>query len=150
MFDLLGKPIFALAAVAVAAWLVRRGIGPRAAVFVVLAAAGLVLNAAAKSVFGVTPLWQEIKGPQALANFPSGHVFYAVVLGGALARLAHLAGRRDLVLLAAVPVVLMGPMRVIGGAHLAGDVLAGYLLGAAWLCVCVAVFSDGRALWTSR
>lgn len=133
-FELLGTPLFAALTVGTAAYLVWRGIGARAVAFVVAASAVVVPNAVLKALLSPTPLWEstrDVAGP----NYPSGHVAYAVGLAGALGWLAWERGRRDLVVIAAVFVVVMGPSRVWAGAHLPSDVVAGYLVGAAWLLV---------------
>lgn len=138
-FDLLGRPLFAAVALGVSAWLVGRGSGARDALLVVSATAGVAVNAVLKALSGVTPLWAETHPSDAGLNYPSGHTVYAVVLAGALAVLAHRRGRRDLVAIAAIPIVLMGPLRVLDGVHLASDVVAGYLFGLAWLAATVAL-----------
>jgi undecaprenyl-diphosphatase len=132
-FDLLGKPLFAVLAVGPAVALVWRGLGLRAAAFVALGSAAVVPNALLKVLLSPTPLWEAARDEG--ANYPSGHVAYAVGLAGALAWLAWERGRRDLVVIALVFVVLMGPSRVWTGAHLPSDVVAGYLVGAGWLLV---------------
>jgi undecaprenyl-diphosphatase len=133
-FDLAGKPLFAIVTVGTAAWLVARSMGPRAAFFVVASSAAVAPNAILKVVLGPTPLWVE-SSSVAAANYPSGHVVYAVGLAGALAVLARERGRGDLVVLAAAMALIMGPTRVFGGSHLPSDVLAGYVFGAGWLAL---------------
>jgi membrane-associated phospholipid phosphatase len=134
LFNLLGRPLMAIVAVGTAAWLVARSMGPRAALFVVVGSAAVVPNALLKIVLGPTPLWVESVSTAA-ANYPSGHVVYAVGFVGALAVLARERGRGDLVVIALVAILIMGPSRVFAGAHLPSDVLAGYLFGAAWLAI---------------
>jgi membrane-associated phospholipid phosphatase len=143
-FDLLGKPLFAVLAVIPAVVLVWRGLGLRAAAFVALGSAAVVPNAVLKALLSPTPLWEAARGGDG-ANYPSGHVAYAVGLAGALAWLAWERGRRDLVVLAVVFVAPMGPTRVWTGAHLPSDVLAGYLVGAAWLLLMRAVLRPRMA-----
>lgn len=133
-FDLLGKPLFAVLTVVPAVGLLWRGLGPRAAAFVALGSAAVVPNAVLKALLSPTPLWDAVRSDSG-ANFPSGHVAYAVGLAGALAWLAWDRGRRDLVLIAVAFVLLMGPSRVWTGSHLPSDVVAGYLVGLAWLLV---------------
>lgn len=128
-----------------ALWLVGRAQGPRAARFLVVAAAGVVLNAVLKQLSGPTPLWSAERPGIPGENFPSGHVVHAVVVAGALAVLARRHGRRDLVALALAGIVLSGVTRVVGGAHLPSDVLAGLLVGGAWLAVALAVADPGAA-----
>lgn len=138
-FDLLGRPLFAAAGLAITVWLIGRGGDRRAVVFVVAATAGVAVNAVLKVVSGRTPLWAEAHPEISGLNYPSGHTVHVVVFAGALAVLAHRCGRRDLVALAVVPIVLAGPSRVLSGAHLISDVIAGYLIGAAWLALVVAL-----------
>lgn len=140
--ELIGTPLFAIVGVGLAVYLVARGLGLAAAWFVAVASAGVVPNGILKVVLGPTPFWREtheVFGP----NYPSGHVVYAVVFAGSLAWLAYERGRRDLVLIALAPIVLMGPMRVVGASHLPSDVIAGYLFGAAWLAGAVALMRTG-------
>lgn len=81
------------------------------------------------------------------ASFPSGHAFGATVLYGALLVLALpglRAGRRTLVVaLVSVLVALIGASRVVLGVHYPSDVVAGWLLGLAWLVGTTAAFRRG-------
>jgi len=96
----------------------------------------------------LTPLWAETHPGLPGLNYPSGHVVHVVTFAGALAVLAYRAGRRDLILIALVPIVVTGPTRVLGDAHAIFDVIAGYLIGVAWLALPVALV-DGGARRTS-
>lgn len=89
----------------------------------------------------------EVEGgiatPGALSSFPSGHVVQAVVAFGVLAHLwASTTRRRGEALLAwliaAAGVAAVGVARLRLGAHWPTDVLAGLLLGGAWLAVLLA------------
>ena len=76
------------------------------------------------------------------ATYPSGHVVRVLVIGGLL--VAAFAGRRGLprwgpVALAAAVAVLVGCARVASHEHWPSDVVGGWLLGAAWLSLCLAV-----------
>ncbi|WP_022930656.1 phosphatase PAP2 family protein [Patulibacter americanus] len=142
LFDLLGKPLFAVLVVGPAVALVWRGLGLRSAAFVALGSAVVVPNALLKVLLSPTPLWEATHADHG-ANYPSGHVAYAVGLAGALAWLAWERGRRDLVVLALGFVVLMGPSRVWTGAHLPSDVVAGYLVGAGWVLIARALLRPG-------
>jgi undecaprenyl-diphosphatase len=139
LMSVIGHPVPALAIVSVSAWLIFRSFGRRDAAFVLLACSGVGANAVAKAISGPTPLWTAEHGRFGLANYPSGHVVFATVLGGALAVLAHRCGRFDLVGLALVLMVTMGVMRVISGAHLPSDVVAGYAFGVAWIAAAAIV-----------
>jgi hypothetical protein len=78
------------------------------------------------------------------AGFPSGHAMTAVVVWGALLLVALPGVRRGarpwLVAATAVLVVAVGLTRLALGVHFVSDVLAGWVLGAAWLAGTVAVF----------
>ncbi|WP_026911183.1 phosphatase PAP2 family protein [Patulibacter minatonensis] len=144
--NVLGTPLFAAALVAATAWLLGRSLGRRAVALVVIACAGVAFNGVLKTVIGPTPLWAEARGGAGVAgdNFPSGHVVYATVLAGALGVLAWERRRTDLVLFAVIAIVVMGPARVLEGAHLTSDVIAGYLVGAGWLVAAVRLTGHGR------
>lgn len=127
LFSVIGTPVVAGLIVATGAWFARRSEGTIGAAFVLLAGAGVVANSALKRLSGPTPL-QDNPG----LNFPSGHVVFAVVAFGALAIVAFRAGRRDAGWLLVALAVAMGPFR-ISATHLLSDVIAGYLVGLAWL-----------------
>lgn len=82
-------------------------------------------------------------------SLPSGHATMAVVVIGTIVVLAwsRLAGRGRVLLvgLAAAWVGAVGATRVYLGVHWFSDVIAGWLVGAAWLAVCVTVWSRWRA-----
>ena len=104
-------------------------------------------------------LWQRarplvveggIATPGALSSFPSGHVVQAVVAFGILAHLwastsksrgeALLAG---LIATAGVAAVVVARLRL--GAHWPTDILAGAILGAAWLAVLLGALRRAEA-----
>jgi membrane-associated phospholipid phosphatase len=75
------------------------------------------------------------------ASYPSGHTVRIVVMAGLL--VAAFAGRRSLArwlpIAAAIAwVILVGCARIASREHWATDVLGGWLLGAAWLSLCLA------------
>jgi undecaprenyl-diphosphatase len=82
-------------------------------------------------------------------SLPSGHATMSVVVIGALVVLAwagrHRLGRVLMVTAAAVWIAAVGASRVYLGVHWFSDVIAGWLVGAAWLAVCVALWSWWRA-----
>jgi undecaprenyl-diphosphatase len=82
-------------------------------------------------------------------SLPSGHAMMSMVVIGTIVVLSwsRLAGRGRavLVVLAAAWVGAVGATRVYLGVHWFSDVVAGWLVGAAWLAVCVAVWSWWRA-----
>ena len=70
-------------------------------------------------------------------SFPSGHTLNAVVVFGIIAILyASTLGY----ILAGIYILLMGASRIWLGHHWFTDVLAGWLIGAAWLLVISAIF----------
>jgi membrane-associated phospholipid phosphatase len=117
----LAEPATAIVTVGVIAVIAWRRDGPRAAVLV----------AAVASIVVVTTIAKDLPGRD--TSLPSGHVAYATALGGFVAlellRLRLFATAAAVVVLAA----LMGPARLIDGAHLPIDVVTGAGLGAAWL-----------------
>jgi undecaprenyl-diphosphatase len=137
LFDGLATPYVAVATVAIAAAVVWENLGRRWAVLVVAASGVVVLTASLKHVLGATPLWASLD--RGGLNYPSGHVAYATSLAGFLALLAWWRGQRAATAALVLVVVLMGPQRVIARTHLPSDVIAGYLVGLAWLSAVVAV-----------
>lgn len=138
-------PLFALVAV----WLLRSG-RPRLAIFVVVTAAGSAgLNALVKlAVHRARPVLPD---PVAHANglsFPSGHAQSAMVAASLLGLLAlprlHGARRAIAVALGVAWVLAIGFARVFLGVHFVSDVLAGYVLGAAWVAAMAAAFRAWR------
>lgn len=87
--------------------------------------------------------------PQTSLSFPSGHSLGSIVVIGML---TVLVGRelRSTVLRAALAttssaaVALIGVSRLYLGVHWLSDVLAGWLLGGAWLALCLVVTLSGR------
>jgi membrane-associated phospholipid phosphatase len=82
-------------------------------------------------------------------SLPSGHATMSVVVIGTLVVLAW-AGRTAtaravLVAAAALWVGAVGLTRIYLGVHWFSDVLAGWLVGSAWLALCVAVWSRWHA-----
>jgi undecaprenyl-diphosphatase len=142
-------PVYLVAFAALAAWLAWRG-RVRLAIFVVVAmAGGSLLNALVKvAVHRARPVLPD---PVAHANglsFPSGHAQSAMVAAGVVLLIflpaLHGAVRFAAVGLAAVAVLAIGFSRVALGVHFASDVLAGYVLGAAWVAALTAAFSASR------
>lgn len=136
----------AIVALATGAWLAaRRRLAD--AVFVVGAwLGGLVLFR------GLKLLLDRARPPEvdrlvAVTNesLPSGHATMATVVIGCLVALAWAgrtaASRTALVALAALWIGAVGATRIYLGVHWFTDVVAGWLLGGAWLAVCVVAWS---------
>jgi membrane-associated phospholipid phosphatase len=137
IFNDIASPYVAIATVAVAALAVAENLGARWGVLVVAASAVVVWSTLLKHALGPTPLWHELGRPG--ESYPSGHTAYATALGGFLLVLALWRGQRVLAVAAGAVIVIMGPQRVIAETHLPSDVIGGYAVGAAWLCVVLAV-----------
>jgi membrane-associated phospholipid phosphatase len=82
-------------------------------------------------------------------SLPSGHATTAIVVIGTLVVLAWPgrtpAGRAWLVAAATLWVGAVGLTRIYLGVHWFSDVVAGWLVGGAWLAVCVVMWSWWRA-----
>lgn len=131
-FSVIGGPPVAFLSGLVALWFTGRAVGRGGLAFVLLACAGVGVNAVLKAASGPTPLMTAKYGLQAL-NFPSGHTVYAVVMFGSLAWLAWNCRRWDIAAVLLVLIAGMGPARVVAETHFVSDVIAGYLVGAGWL-----------------
>ena len=85
-------------------------------------------------------------------SFPSGHAMGTLAIAGMLAYVLgtfHRDQRTRIALVGAAAAwsVLMGATRLYLGAHYVSDVLAGFLGGAAWLAVSVALTEHLRRRW---
>jgi undecaprenyl-diphosphatase len=142
-------PVYIAVFAAVAGWLVWRRL-PRLALFVVVTLVGSsVLNALVK--LAVDRSRPVLPDPVAHANgmsFPSGHAQSATVAAAVLLLvfLPALRGawRPFAVAVAVAYVAAVGFARVALGVHYVSDVLAGYVLGAAWVAAMTAAFSAWR------
>ena len=139
----------ALVAVAVGAWC--WGVGRRAdAVLAIGAMAGASL------VFRLIKVLLDRSRPPAAdrlvaetnESLPSGHATMSTVVIGTIVVLAwsgsSALARAAMVVAAAVWVGAVGATRVYLGVHWISDVFAGWAVGAAWLAVCVTVWSRLR------
>lgn len=131
-FASIGTPVISALTVAAAGWFVWRAAGPRALAFTLLAFCGVLVNMVLKRLSGPTPTWTQEVSELGL-NYPSGHTVYAVVFFGALAWVAWRRQRLDIAVVLVLLIVAMGPTRVLIETHFVSDVIAGYLVGAAWL-----------------
>ncbi|WP_305782398.1 phosphatase PAP2 family protein [Symbioplanes lichenis] len=147
--DLGGRTIMIwLVTVAVVLLLIRRR--TRLAVYlIVTGAGGLLLDPSLKTLVG--RLRPVVDVPVATApgnSFPSGHALGSMVAYGSLL-LVFLPAvpprwRKAAIGLVALIIVLVGVTRISLGVHYLSDVLAGWLLGAAWLVVTAYAFRVWR------
>ena len=139
-------PLFA----AVAAWLAWWQRLPRLAAFVVVTMTGsTLLNALVKlAVDRARPVLDDPVAHAAGMSFPSGHAQSAMVAASVLLLvflpLLRGAWRWVAVGVAVVYVLAIGFARVTLGVHYVSDVLAGYVLGAAWVAAMIAAFNAWR------
>jgi undecaprenyl-diphosphatase len=142
LFGPVGMPCMAVAAILVLS-LRRRSRTP----LILIAGAGigsLLMTIAGKDIIGRNrpPLSEAVPPFEYSPSFPSGHTLNATVIAGVVGYLLWLH-RRALVakvLCVVVPVVIavvVGLTRVLLGAHWFTDVVAAWLLGAAWLALVV-------------
>jgi undecaprenyl-diphosphatase len=137
-----------LTTIAVLVLLIRRR--RRLALFLVVAGVGaLLLDPSVKTLVG--RLRPVVEAPVATApgnSFPSGHALGSMVVYGALL-LVFLPAvprrwRKAVIALVATVILAIGITRVGLGVHYVSDVLAGWLLGAAWLGVTAYAFQLWR------
>lgn len=130
----------------VVAWLLWRRRWRLALFAVVVTAGSSLLNTGVKTVVHRTrPIVSQPLVHEPGASFPSGHA-QAAIVGFGMLLIVCLPGltrlwRRVAVTVAALLVLLIGFSRVALAAHFVSDVVAGFVLGAAWLAAMVAVFS---------
>ena len=131
-----------LAAVA-AALLLRSARRAHAAIVMIAFVGGQVLSEGAKQLYqrARPPVADQLVVSTSYA-LPSGHSLGAIVVVGVVAAVAVQLGpgraRRSGVIVLATAVVLgIGASRLYLGVHWPTDILSGYLLGGAWLAVCV-------------
>ena len=139
--------------VAVALFIRRR---PRLGAFVVVTAAlGGLIDAVVKGWVGRSrPAFTHPIVVESGKSFPSGHAMSSTFVYGALALivLPLFPGRtRALpVAVAGTLVITIGFSRLALGAHFLTDVLGGFALGLAWLCLSAAAFTAWRRERTGK
>lgn len=132
-------------------WLLWRRLW-RLAVFAAVTNAGSsLLNTAVKTaVHRTRPVVSQPFVHEPGSSFPSGHAQAAVVGYGVLLLLflpvMNRLWRRVAVIIAVGMILLIGFSRVALAAHYVSDVLAGFVLGAAWLAAMIALFSAWKVL----
>jgi undecaprenyl-diphosphatase len=138
----IGMPIIAVASLLVLA-IHRRSWTP---VILIVAAGGgsLLMTIAGKDLIGRArpPLTDAVPPYEYSASFPSGHTLNAVAVVGVIAYLLILrqstTRARVLTISAAIFfAITIGLTRVYLGHHWLTDVLAGWILGAAWLALVI-------------
>lgn len=129
--------------------LVVRGRSRLALYVVVTGLGGLLVTNAVKELVG--RLRPEVAAPFASApgwSFPSGHTVAVTIWVGVvllvLLPVVSPRARRPAIAAAVAVVVLVGLTRLGLGVHHLGDVVAGWLLGAAWLAVTTTAFRTWR------
>jgi undecaprenyl-diphosphatase len=143
-------PTLAAMAGLVVALLLWRGQRPEAALVAVTTAGAAVLVVVTKQVVGRArpPLADQLV-VETNQSFPSGHTLGATAVLGVLTvvALGYIGSRRARALTVwagGALIVLIGLSRLYLGVHWATDVLAGWLLGGAWLAVCVTGWRSTR------
>ena len=139
-FGGLGSPIVAMLFVAVAFAIVLRNIGLSAALLVPAAALIAVAEVPLSHGLGQTQAARELGFPA--GGYPSGHAVFTLPTFGMLAWLGWRHGRPEVAAVSLAVVVLTAISRVADRAHLLDEVLGAYLLGAAWLCLVIAVAGE--------
>lgn len=132
-YQQVGRPIVAICEVAITiAWLWRTG-GRRAAQGLLIALLASAICGLIKTICGPTPLWLALH--HVGTDFPSGVVTFVTAAGGYVVAVTWRQGRRITPAVVILIIAGAGPARVLGGQHVLSDVVAGYMLGMAWLIV---------------
>ena len=136
--------LFPLVVLVIVLLLIRRL--PRLATYLAVTGLGaLILDPSLKALVGrVRPVVAEPIGSFSGSSFPSGHTLGATIVYGMLALVLVSAtrGRHKgwILSVAAVVIVAVGLTRIALGVHFLSDVLAGWLLGLAWISVTAYAF----------
>lgn len=142
-------PAWQVALGLVVLWLLWRRLWRLAAFVAVTGIGSSLLNTAVKAAVNrPRPLVDHPLVHPPGASFPSGHA-QAAVTGYAVLLLVFLPvlsprWRRPAVAVSAVMVLAIGFSRVALAAHFVSDVVAGFVLGAAWTAAMTALFSAWR------
>ncbi|MFD1721838.1 phosphatase PAP2 family protein [Amnibacterium endophyticum] len=147
-FTFVGGPVVApvLTVLAIAGLVIVRRSWTPVLVIVPAALGSLAMTIAGKRIFGRErpPMADAVPPYETSASFPSGHTLNAIVIAGAvgyvlLLKRRSVAGRVWTVAVAATYALGIGLSRVYLGHHWLTDVVAAWVLGAAWLAVVVTV-----------
>ena len=147
VISLVGSPVaMAIVCALVAVMLLRAGNRRAAIACVLIASLGGLLNT------GIKELVHRPRPPGAERylsghswSFPSGHAMGSLIGYGMLSYCvitylpASTAVRRAIVAVCALTVVAVGVSRIALGVHYRGDVVGGWLIGAAWLASGIAL-----------
>ncbi|AEA26972.1 phosphatase PAP2 family protein [Pseudonocardia benzenivorans] len=136
----LGMVVVAVATCAVLLW--QRRIRAAAVVVVALGGAGVLVVVVKNLVARPRPPQSWQLAAESSYSLPSGHALSSTVVLGIVAAVVVTRTTRTLirwttVALAAGAVAAIGVSRLYLGVHWPSDVLDGWLLGGAWLTVCV-------------
>jgi undecaprenyl-diphosphatase len=144
LFTHVGSGLWLVPLAAVAAGILAARRAWADALLVAMATAGaLIINPLFKEFFSrPRPAIHDPDLTLRTFSFPSGHAMGSAAVYGALAtvvarRLRGTPWASVVVAAAVVLVLLIGASRVYLGAHFPTDVVAGWILGLAWLLVCV-------------
>ena len=143
VFTALGSTVGLTVLTAICASLLfMRGHRVHALVLTVTMLGSSLLTVVLKEVFGrARPSTDTLLGfPASTTSFPSGHSFNTAVFAGLLAGMVLMTTAASLyralgIMAAAGATLLVGVSRVYLGYHWMTDVLAGWSLGLAWLCL---------------
>ena len=146
----LGKPPALWVVVGVAALHTQRHHLPRLTIFLLATSLGgaLVSTVVKVAVDRPRPELEHRLITAIGKSFPSGHALSSTVVYGAvlvaLLPMVHRRWRHAAVAATAVLVLAIGTTRVLLGVHFVSDVIAGHVLGVAWLLLAVATFETWR------
>ena len=136
-------PVLAAGTLVVACLLLVNGRRTLALGWVGAQAGGGLLNAALKELFARTrPEYADPLLAASSFSFPSGHAMGTFIFAGLgayllIRTLPSPAGRLAAVAAAVIWSTLIGFSRIYLGVHFASDVVAGYLVGAIWVGICI-------------
>jgi membrane-associated phospholipid phosphatase len=136
VYQQVGRPLVAIGEVLVMFVWLWRSSGRRAAQGLFVALLASAICGLIKTLCGPTPLWLALH--HVGTDFPSGVVTFVTAAGGYLAAVARRQGRTITPVVLILVIAGAGPARVLGGQHVLSDVVAGYMLGTAWLIVAYA------------
>jgi membrane-associated phospholipid phosphatase len=149
--ELHSMPGVSVMAVAIALYLMRRGLRQWAITFLVTVYSGMLLNMILKLVFQrARPHFEGAILALGGYSFPSGHTMTATVFYGTLSAIivtqTHRWRRRLLAIAGATSlIVLVGLSRIYLGVHYLSDVLGAMAEGLGWLAICLTAMTMRRS-----